>query len=144
MKNVNDRRQREGIQRLSQKIKEQSDSLAEKMLVRTEDGRDPYDLDFSGREALAENLGKEVAAALLEENLLQDAWREIVEEAASWECPRCGADCPRHKDDDGNDAHEKMELKTKTGTIRADVSLFRCGKCRKFFSPLPLENQSRA
>jgi len=131
-------------ERLSLKIKERSDNFAERMLVRTEDGRDPYDLDFSEREALAERIGKEVSAMVLEENLLQDAWREIVEEAVSWACPRCGKDCPRHKDDDGNDAYEQLELKTKTGTIRVGIRLFRCGTCRKIFPPLPPEDQSRA
>lgn len=137
-------RSKEIQEKLSRKIGERSGRLAERMLIRTEDGRDPYDLDFSEREALAERLGKEIASVLLEENLSQDAWREIVEEAVSWECPRCGKDSPRHKDDDGNEAYEQLELKTKAGMIRADIRLFRCGKCRKIFSPLPPENQSRS
>lgn len=127
------------MEKLDKKIKQKSDSIAKRMFIETEDGRSPYDLDFSGREALAERLGKEMASMLLEENLLQDSWREIVEEAASWECPRCGEDSPRHKDEDGNDAYEEVVFKTKIGDVLVKLKLFRCTKCRKSFSPLPTQ-----
>lgn len=138
MKQVKDRRWSErSMEFLSGKIKQRSDSIARRMLIETEDGQDPYDLDFSGREALAERLGKELASTLLEENVLQDLWREIVDEAVSWNCPRCGGDSPRHKDEDGNDAYEEVVFKTKVGDVPVKLRLFRCSKCRKSFSPLP-------
>jgi len=127
----------DNLDRLEQKMGQKSREVIQRMMLRTEDGQNPYDLDFSGREALAERLGKEVAAMLLDENLQYDLMAEVVQEASSWKCPRCGQDCPSHRDEHGNDAYEDAEIKTKVGKTPVKLRLFWCGKCRKVFSPLP-------
>jgi len=111
--------------------------LFDEMTEKTAAGLDPHSMDFTGREALAYRLGEEFAARLLRGNLLTDSWRTVVEEATSWDCPRCDTDCPRHKDEDGNDLYEDTALRTKVGQLPVRLPLFRCSKCRKIFSPLP-------
>lgn len=104
---------------------------------------DPYQLDFTGREALALELAKDIGAALLEANVLRDRDRINIEASASWQCPRCGRDCPRETGDDGEPHQEVRDLTTRVGSLRLISPAFYCTRCRRRFFPLRNLPQSR-
>ena len=128
-------------QKLYRKVDESIDRLIE---PDGKGGQSPYEMDFSGREALAEQIGKEFAAMALGENLLQDLWLEIVEEATHWNCPKCDRESPRRTDNKGKNLYDEVDLKTKVGVVSLRLPQFYCGRCRRLFSPLPTAPQARA
>jgi len=135
-----DRRSRwteEEVDRIRRKIHEKTDEMIQRMMWKTADGQDPYDLDFTGREAVAEGISKEIGLLLLQEHLCGDRWQQTVQEASSWKCPRCGQDAPPAKDSQGNDVFGEVQMKTKLGTLPMKSRQFCCGNCRKVFFPLP-------
>jgi len=127
----------EKLSRLRKKVHERGEEFIRRMMQQTEQGENPYDMNFTGRESLAERLGQQFGSMLLEENLIEDRWVQIVQEAVSWKCPRCGTDAPALKDPDGHDRYEEVEINSKVGTLALKLRQFSCGKCRKVFSPLP-------
>lgn len=126
-------------QELRRKLHQKVDEAIERMCDKTQSGLNPYDLDFTGRESLADHISKELGALLLQENLFSDTFLEIVKNAKSWQCPLCEQDCPRHVKKDGDEQLDCVTLKTKVGAVDLDLPQFRCGKCRKLFSPLQVE-----
>lgn len=127
----------EALKKFRQTLHGKVDAAIERMLEKSPSGVDPYSLDFTGRESLAFEIGQEISVLLLHENLVQDSWREIVEESQSWKCPRCGTDSPRKKNKKGEERYDSVELRTRSGKVPLRVRLFYCSKCRKSFSPLP-------
>jgi len=132
----------EQIEELRQRLHRKVDQGIEKLLGLAEQGLNPYELDFTGRETLVVEWGQEVTALLLEANILYDGHLAIVEASASWTCPRCQHPSPRHKDNDGKECYDELTLSTRAGKIPLRLPRFRCPQCRKVFSPLPTERRS--
>lgn len=129
------------VERMRRMLYRKVDEAIERMLGRAEEGVNPYEQDFTGRESLALAIGKEIGALALELNLAQDPQRKTAEESVLWQCPRCGADSQRAKDDKGRPREEDVVLKTRVGPFPLRLPLFRCARCRKFFSPLPADRE---
>lgn len=113
---------------LQQRWRERTDAAFEKMLA----GKSEEELrTLSQRETMAEMIGRELAAFLLEENVATDATARPPDGLAAC-CPKCGQA--------GRRAAEKEKLParavtTRVGEIQIRRQRWRCKKCRIIFFP---------
>lgn len=113
-------------QELRQRWKERTDAAFEKMLA----GKSREELrTLSQRETMAELIGRELAAFLLEENVATDATARPPSGLAAC-CPRCGQAGKRAVEQEKLPARR---VATRVGDIDIQRERWWCGKCRIVF-----------
>jgi len=132
----------EQLEQLRRRLHEKVDQGIEKLLGLTKEGINPYELDFTGRESMVVEWGREVTAMLLEANVVYDGELAIFEGSVTCKCPRCGEPSPRDMDKPDQPTYDEVTLITRAGKVPLRLPQFRCPKCRLLFSPLP--NQGRS
>jgi hypothetical protein len=90
---------------------------------------------FAQREALAEELGREVGGFLLEKGIALDSALPESTQAEKADCPYCHRSVSRAKDKSGKPRTEHLLLETKVGKVPVETALYCCWKCRRVFSP---------
>jgi hypothetical protein len=131
------------LQALREGLHRQIDEALDEMTQPSAKGGNPFEMDFTGREARAWELSQQVGARLLAANLAQDPAHAALEDCVAHTCPRCGADAPRDLSPSAEDAPAGAALKTRVGKIPLAAVRFRCRKCRKVFSPLAAAPEPR-
>jgi predicted RNA-binding Zn-ribbon protein involved in translation (DUF1610 family) len=133
-----------GLQGLREGLHRQIDEALDEMTQPSAKGGNPFELDFTAREARAWELSQQVGARLLAANLERDPAHAALEDSVAHTCPRCGADASRGPGPPAGPGQPPPELKTRVGKIPLAAALFRCPKCRKVFSPLAAAPEPRA